>query len=199
MLLDADALGAHFRGQLRLGEIDPVLHQHRVDVGIGADREGDVQRVAAVVAAGRLHVDHLVDADDARLDGLRHDGLDHLGAGARIAGRDLNLRRNDVGKLRDRNCFERDQAGKRDDDGNDDREPWPIDEDAGQHGSGLRLDLGRLHDLAGPHLLHALGDDLLACLQALGHRYARAGSGPISIRRTSTLLSPSTTSTNGPA
>ena len=62
---------------------------HRVDVGIGADRKGDGQRVAAVVAAGRLHVDHLVDADDLRFDRLRYDGFDHLGTGARIARRDL--------------------------------------------------------------------------------------------------------------
>ena len=44
----------------------------------------------------------LVDADDLRLDRLRDGGLDHVGAGAGIAGRHLHLRRHDVGKLRDR-------------------------------------------------------------------------------------------------
>ncbi len=42
--------------------------------GIGAEREADGQRIAAVIAAVGLHVDHLVDADDLRLERLR-DGL----------------------------------------------------------------------------------------------------------------------------
>ena len=89
LLLDLDALRANFRWKLRLGEPNPVLHQHVVDVGIGADREGDAEGVAAVVAAGRFHVEHLVDADDAGLDRLRHDGFDDFCARARIGRRHL--------------------------------------------------------------------------------------------------------------
>ena len=50
-------------------------------------------------------------------------------------------------------------------------QPRPIDEYAGKHGSNLRRNLGRLHDLTGTHLLHTLRNNLLARLEALGHRY----------------------------
>ena len=42
-LLDADALRLHRLGQRRQGELHAVLHQHLVDVRIGADLEGDGQ------------------------------------------------------------------------------------------------------------------------------------------------------------
>ena len=98
--------------QLRLGEIDPVLDVDRVDVGIGAEREGDGERVAAVGADGRLHVEHVVDAVDLLLDRLGDRLLDHLGAGPGIAPGHLHLRRHDVGKLGERDREDRD-AGRR--------------------------------------------------------------------------------------
>ena len=74
-------------GRPGVGERDPVLHVDGGDVGIGADGEGDGQPVGAVGAARRLHVEHVVDADDAALDRLRDGGLDHVGAGARVGRR----------------------------------------------------------------------------------------------------------------
>ena len=64
--------------------------------------------------------------------------LDHLGARARIAPGDLDLRRHDVGVLRERDREDRDQAGERDHDRDDEREPRPLDEDVGDHGSAFR-------------------------------------------------------------
>ena len=116
LLGHADALAAHLHGQLRFSQSDPVLGLDGVEIGIGADREGHGERIAAVVAAGRLHVEHAVDADDARLQSAAPRWLRHLGAGARIVAGDRDLRRHDVGELRDRDLRHRDRAGERDDD-----------------------------------------------------------------------------------
>ena len=100
-LLDRQALPADLVRQLRLGQVGPVLDVDRVDVGVGAELEGDRQRVAAVRAGGRLHVEHAVDAVDLLLDRLGHRLLDDVGTGAGIEARDLDLRRHDVRELRD--------------------------------------------------------------------------------------------------
>ena len=109
--------------------------------GLVPEREADGQRVAAVIAAVRLHVDHLVDADDLRLDRLRDGALHHLRRGTGVGGGDRHLRRHDVGKLRHRNAQHRQHAGDRDDDRDDDRQPRPADEDGGDH---RRLPAGRV-------------------------------------------------------
>ena len=79
LLLDTDAGTLDLVRQLGLGEADPVLDVDRVGVGIGADGEGDDERVAAVIAARRLHVEHVVDAHDLGFDRLGHGLLDHAG------------------------------------------------------------------------------------------------------------------------
>ena len=106
---DRQALELHLLRQLRQRGLHAVVDVDRVDVGIGAEREADGQVVAAVVAAGRLHVDHLVDADDLRLDRLGDGRLDHRGRRAGIDRGDLHLRRHDVGELRDRDAQHREQ------------------------------------------------------------------------------------------
>jgi hypothetical protein len=58
--------------------------------------------IAAVVSAGGFHVEHVVDADHARLDRLRHRLLDDSAPAPGVVRRDGDLRRHDVGKLRDR-------------------------------------------------------------------------------------------------
>jgi hypothetical protein len=78
LLLGRDALPLHLGRQLRQRGVDAVVDVDRVEIGVGADREADGQRIAAVAAAGRLHVDHLVDAVDLRLDDLGHALLDRL-------------------------------------------------------------------------------------------------------------------------
>ena len=63
LLLDGDALALHVLRQLGQRHLHAVVDVDGVDVGIGAELERHEQRVAAVVAADALHVDHLVDAD----------------------------------------------------------------------------------------------------------------------------------------
>ena len=106
-----------FLGKLRRGEAGAVLHVDGVDVRIGAQRERDVEGVAAVGTAGGLIVERIVDAVDLLLDRLR----------------DCDLRRHDIRELGDRNHRNGDDAGERDDDGDDEGEPRPVDEDAGEH------------------------------------------------------------------
>src|SRR6202011_2526246 len=76
------ALELHRLRQLRQRRLHAVVDVDRVGIGVRADGEADGEVVTAVIAAGRLHVDHLVDADDLRLERLRHAGLDDGGRGA---------------------------------------------------------------------------------------------------------------------
>ena len=132
-LADGQARARDFLGKLRRGEAGAVLHVDGVDVGIGAQRERDVEGVAAVGTAGGLIVERVVDAVDLLLDRLRDRGLDHFGVGARVVRGQRDLRRHDVRELGDRNRRNGDDAGQRDDDGDDEGEPRPVDEDAGEH------------------------------------------------------------------
>ena len=76
LLLHRDALPLHLLRQLGERDLHAVVDVDGVDVGIGAELERHQQRIAAVIAADALHVDHLVDADDLRLDRLGDRGLD---------------------------------------------------------------------------------------------------------------------------
>ena len=95
----ADAL--HFRGQRgsrwRRG-FAPDLR----GIEIGAELEGDGEPHGAVARALRRHVEHVLDAIDLLLDRRRDGFRTVLRVGARIVGRDLDRRRRDLGKLRDR-------------------------------------------------------------------------------------------------
>ena len=214
LLLDAEALGFDLVGQPRFGQADAILHLDVVEVGIGADRERHRERIAAVAAAGRLHVERFVDADHLRLDRLRNGGLDHFGAGAGVGALHLDLRRHDVGKLRDRNLAERDRAGQRDDNRDDGSQPRPRDENVGDHR--LALAGSRLHPLVrimryAPGLASVA---LTTCpgrmrwmpsvttrspaLSPLRSTMLVPRGPPISTRRTCTLFSLSTTSTKAP-
>ena len=132
-LAHGKAVALHLGRQLGQRLLHAIVDVDRVDVGIGAQLEADGQRVVAVVAAAGLHVDHLVDADDLRLERLRDRRLHHGGGGAGVAGGDRHLRRHDVGKLRDRDAQQRQDTRKRHQDGDDDRQPRAIDEDGGYH------------------------------------------------------------------
>src|SRR5580700_7846581 len=120
-------------GELGQGGLHPVIDGVGVDVGIAAEHKADGEVVAAVIAARRTHVDHLVDADDLRLDRLRERRFDDGGGGAGKGGRDYGLRRHDVRELRDRDPQQRQGAGNRDDDRDNDGEPRPIDKDRRDH------------------------------------------------------------------
>ena len=130
MLFRRHALELHFRRQRRNRRRHAVLHQDFVLVGVRADREGDDQAVGAVARAGRLHVDHVLDAVDVLLDRQR-DGVDEgHGARARIAGRHLDGRRNDVRILRARQIKEGDEADQDEDERKHVGEHRPVDEKA---------------------------------------------------------------------
>ena len=167
-LLHRGALALHLRGQFGRRGLHPVQHVDRVDVGVGAEQERDGQVVGAVVAAERPHVDHLVDADDLRLDRLRDRALDHGRRRARIGRLHRDLRRHDVRELRDRNARQPDQARERDDDRDDDREARPVDEGGGDHralpgpaiaatGGGADLARVRVRRLRGRAALRRIG------------------------------------------
>ena len=117
-----------------LSEIDPVLDVDRVDVRIAADREADGQRVAAVIAAGRSHVDRFVDAVDLGLDRLGDARFDRGRARAGKGRGDRDLRGDDVWILRDRNAGERNEAREHHHDRDDEREARSRDENVGDHG-----------------------------------------------------------------
>ena len=102
-LLDRQSLLLELRGQLRERRLDAIIDVDRVDVGIGAKLKTYGEVIAPVIAARALHVDHLVDADDLRLERLRDGSFEHCGGGAGIDRGDLDLGRYDIGELRDRN------------------------------------------------------------------------------------------------
>src|SRR3546814_3545444 len=78
------------------------------------------------------------------------------------------LGRDDVRELCHRNRRDGDEAGERDNDRNDERDPRPVDEDV-EHGSDPAVGRGRGRDgLTRSNLLQAFDDDLLALLEALG-------------------------------
>jgi hypothetical protein len=83
----------------------------------------------SVYRARRLHVDHVLDAVDLLLDRQRHGVHEHAGAGARICGRHLHGRRNDVRILRNRQAVERDAADQDHQHGDDVRQNRTLDEE----------------------------------------------------------------------
>ena len=132
-LADDEALALHLLGQQGCGELGAVLDVDGVDVRIGAEREGDREGVAAVRAAGRLVIDRVVDAVDLLLDRLSDGCLHHLGVGAGIKRGQRDLRRHDVRELGHRNSSDGEEAGERNDNRNDKRQPRPVDENVGDH------------------------------------------------------------------
>ena len=137
LLFDVHALQLHLLGQLRHGQRDAVLHQHLGHVQVGAQLEGDGERVAAVVGALRRHVDHAFDAVDLLFDGRRHAVGHDLAVGAGIAGRYLHRGRRDVGILRDGERDRGHTAQQQNDNGDDPGENWALDKELGKHGGVL--------------------------------------------------------------
>ena len=102
-LLNAQSFQLDLLRKLSERGLHAIVHVDGVDVWIAAEQKADGESVAAIIAARRLHVDHLVDADDLRLDGLGNALFDDRRGSARIRRRHHHLGRHDVGKLRDRN------------------------------------------------------------------------------------------------
>ena len=115
-------------------------HRHAVvdvdggDVGVASELEGDGQVHLPVVRAGGRHVEHAFRAVHLFFDRQRDRALDHVGAGARVVGRNLHGRRGDRRELRDREQRDRDRAGQRDQDRHRGREDRTVDEERDEAG-----------------------------------------------------------------
>ena len=186
-------------GKLRRGEAGAVLHVDGVDVRIGAQRERDVEGVAAVGAARGLIIERVVDAVDLLLDRLRDRGLDHFGVRAWVARGQRDLWRHDIRKLRDRDRRNGDDAGQRDDDGDDEGEPRPVDEDAGKHP--FQFPGTTVAATICPGCTFWMPSTMTSSpsLSPLVTTMSRPCSTPAVMRRSSTFFAESTTSTYRPA
>ena len=120
-------------GRLASASFNAVLHQDLGHVQIGADLEGDRERVGAVAGAGGGHVDHVLHAVDLLLDGGGDGFGDHLGAGAGVGGRDLHRGRRDLGVLGHGKPPTAHRSRDHDDDRDDTGKDGAFDEDLGKH------------------------------------------------------------------
>ena len=100
--------------QTSLRRVHPVLNVHGCEVGIAVQLEGRGNRTGTVVAAVGGHVLHPLGAVDLLLQGNRDCRLDSLRAGADVSAADVDLRRREVGELRDRQGGNYDRAGEND-------------------------------------------------------------------------------------
>ena len=130
LLLDRHAALVDDRRQRRGRLVDAVLYVDRGDIERIADVEGDGDRRRAVVRARRGHVGHALDAVDLLLERRRHRVGDDLRARAGIIGADHDLRRRDLGELRDRQQKEADRAGEHHDRGDRRGKDRALDEEA---------------------------------------------------------------------
>src|SRR5262249_47626942 len=139
-----------------------VLHQDLRGIEIGADVEGDGERIAAVAGAGRLHINHVLDAIDLLFNRQGNGVHKRPRAGAGIPRGHLHRRWHYVGILRDRQTIKRDRADNDHQNGDDVGENRPLDEELGNHFSdtliGCRARLGvhflardRSHDATDDH------------------------------------------------
>ena len=112
LLLDRHAALIDDRRQRRSRLRHAVLDVDGSDIERIADIEGDGDGRRAVVRARRGHVGHALDAVDLLLERRRHRIGDDLRAGAGIIGADDDLRRRDLGELRDRQQEVADRAGE---------------------------------------------------------------------------------------
>ena len=85
LLLDAHPLLSHRLRELGERQRHAILHEHKRGVQVGPQVERQRERVRAVVARLRRHVEHVFHAIDLLLDGRGHGIGDDLGIGAHVA------------------------------------------------------------------------------------------------------------------
>ncbi len=112
--------------------LHPVLHVDRGQIERASQLEGDVDRAAAIIAAGGSHVAHAFHAVDGLLQQRGHRGLDSLGVGSGVEGVDRNLRRRQFRKLRDRKERNADRTRDHDEQRGNSRKDGTLDEEIGE-------------------------------------------------------------------
>ena len=131
--LDRDALTNDFRRELRLCQLLPVLGLDLRDVDVGADLERQPEGHVAVIGAGRVVVEEIVDAGNLQLNDAGN-GIGHgLSAGTGVIGVDLDDRRRYLGKLRDGQGHHCHEADHHDHDREDRGKDRPVDEKPRAH------------------------------------------------------------------
>ena len=135
-LRDHDAVAADLFGQLRLGQLDGVLHVDGGQVLLPRDVEVHCQVHHAVGRVGRLVVEQPVEARELLLD-RRCDGQGHvLGGRAGVDGRHAHRRRRDLRIAVDRQPLQGEEPEQRDHDRDDGRHDGPPHEVVLQLGFG---------------------------------------------------------------
>ena len=149
-------------GKPRFGNRDSILDADRSEIDVGARGEGHCQRHRSIVRAGRLHVEHALDAVDFLLD-RRGDRIDDsLRGRSGVDGRNGYRRRRDLRVLLDRQIGKRDQAGQDREQRQDRREDRSVDEKPGKHDlAGRGFDGHGFDCRAGADLLDPPSDELL--------------------------------------
>ena len=101
-LLDRDTEVLDVLRQERLCLRIAIVDENVRDIDVGPDVERDDLAHRAIVRVGRLHVQHAIDAVHLLLDRRRHRLLDRQRVRARVRRVQVDLRRQDLRKLRDR-------------------------------------------------------------------------------------------------
>ena len=116
-------------GQASQGGVDPVLDVHGSEVGVAGEIEGRRDLAEAIVAAGGSDVLHALGAVDLLLERRGDRRFHRLRAGPGIDAGDADLRRREIGELRDGQCGNDDRARQNDEQGADRRENRAMDEE----------------------------------------------------------------------
>ena len=129
-----DAGGFDRVRETSLCRVHPVLNVDGGQVGIAVEFEGRGNRTGAVVAAVRGHVLHPLRAVDLLLQRNGDRGLDSLRTCPDIAATNVDLRRSEVGELRDRQSRNYDRARENDQQRADCSEYRAANEEVNEHG-----------------------------------------------------------------
>jgi len=108
----------------------PILRVDLVRVDVGVDIEGHRQRHAVVVPACRLHVQHVVHAVHLLLERRGYSRLHRQRVRTRVGSRHDDLRWHNIGKHRHRQDAHGDHVCQHQDDRDDDRDDWSLDEES---------------------------------------------------------------------
>ena len=133
LLRDRHPFLLHRLRQLRHRLVDLVLHIHLIDIRIRTDVKIDIQRHRPRRRVLRVHVDHVLDAQDLLFQRRRHIVRHRVGIGAIVICRYLDQRRRDVRVLLHRQVVHRHQPRKGDDQRNHTRKNRRVNKKPRDH------------------------------------------------------------------